>query len=327
MKRELNKYAMLTAGNIRQVNSSISYTFSNQVNWIKTGSFRFLQNGGLSIVLSVMLLSCTSFGRDDSVTPTDDLTAIYAKTFNGYSRKFEADGSVMPESYGVAVGGLITGIPTADEKGFGRPTGDASVDSTTFVEIAGIIEQALSPRNYVPTSNPKNAKLLIVVFWGRTAGTNSFSSAKGAPGLGNKDGAARDVVNQRNAALLGFQNEGHLFDSGFDDTSNMMSNIRRQVHSAALDALEDDRYIVILEAFDFQKIWKEKKPVRLWETRFSLSQRHDNFRAVLPRMAQAAEQMFGTDSQGISYKGVPEGRVEIGPLKDVGVVNEPSVRK
>jgi hypothetical protein len=222
---------------------------------------------------------------------------------------------LSPETYGLAVGGLIAGASTADEKGFAAPTGDPSIDGTTFAEVAGVVEQALSPRHYIPTPDPKKAALLIVVFWGRTTGTNSFS--------GVTDGAARDLINRQNAVLLGFDAEGHLFDSGFNDTTNMMANIRRQVHSATLDAVEDDRYIVILEAFDFQKIWKQKVAVRLWETRFSLSQRHNDFRSDLPRMAQAAEHFFGTDSHGIAYQSVPEGQVEIGPLKSLGVLKEP----
>jgi hypothetical protein len=265
--------------------------------------------------LAAVVLAGPLLGADNPVTGSDDTTAISSKTFNGYIRPKAADGSFIPETYGVAVGGLISGTPTAEEKGFAMPTGDASIDRTTFVEVAGVVEQALAARHYIPTPDPEKAKLLIAVFWGRTAGTNSFS--------GVIDGAARDLINQRNASLLGFDAEGHLFDLGFNDTSNMMVNIRRQVHSAPLDAVEDDRYIVILEAFDFQKVWKQKVAVRLWETRFSLSQRHTDFRSGLPRMAQAAEHFFGADSHGIAYEAVPEGKVEIGPLKSLGELKGP----
>jgi hypothetical protein len=276
-----------------------------------------------SVLLSIAgaTLLCCRAGADNEATPTDEMTAIVARTFNGYTRTKQDDGSFTPETYGVAVGGLITGSPGADEQGFSMLTGDASIDRTSFVEVAGVVEQALKPMRYVPTSDPKAARLLIVVFWGRTGGSNSFSGSVLRPD--GKDGASKDLTNLRNATLLGFDQEGHLFDAGFDDPSNMMANIRREVHKATLDAVEDDRYLVILEAFDFQKIWKQKKPVRLWETRFSLSQRHDDFRADLPRMAAAAEQFFGTNNPHISYKGVPDGQVEIGSLKSLGVVKGP----
>jgi hypothetical protein len=265
--------------------------------------------------LAAAILAGPPVRADNPLTLSDETTAVNARTFNGYVRHRQADGSFSPETYGVAVGGLISGAATADEKGFAAATGDPSIDHTTFAEVAGVVEQALTPQHFVPTSEPKDAQLLIVVYWGRTSGTNSFS--------GVADGAARDRVNARNAALLGFAGEGHLFDWGFNDTANMMANIRREVHAVALDALEDDRYLVILEAFDFQKAWKEKVPVRLWETRFSLSQRHNDFRADLPKMAQAAEHFFGTDSHGIAYQGIPEGQVEIGPLKSIETLKEP----
>jgi len=265
--------------------------------------------------LAAAVLAGPMLSSDNPSIGSDETTAISSKTFNGYIRPKGADGSFIPETYGVAVGGLIFGAPTADEKGLAVSTGDTSIDRTTFAEVAGVVEQALAARHYIPTPDPGKAKLLIAVFWGRTTGTNSFS--------GVINGAARDLINQRNASLLGFDAEGHLFDLGFNDTSNMMANIRRQVHSAPLDAVEDDRYIVILEAFDFQKIWKQNVAVRLWETRFSLSQRHTDFRLGLPRMAQAAEHFFGADSNGISYEGVPEGKVEIGPLKSLGVLKDP----
>ena len=36
--------------------------------------------------------------------------------------------------------------------------------------------------------------------------------------------------------------------------------------------IEVDRYFVVLLAYDFQVLWKEKKHKLLWETRFSINQ-------------------------------------------------------
>jgi hypothetical protein len=111
-----------------------------------------------------------------------------------------------------------------------------------------------------------------------------------------------------------------VFDEGFDDPSNMMSNIRRQVHSGTIDAIEADRYFVILQAFDFPLLWKQKKIKLLWETRFSLDQRSHDFGRDLPRMAQIASQYFGQDSRGLVSKPVPQGNVDIGDVKSLGPV-------
>jgi hypothetical protein len=125
------------------------------------------------------------------------------------------------------------------------------------------------------------------------------------------------VINAHNARLLGFDAE-RLFERGFNDPSNVMANIRRQVYSGITDAIEDDRYFVILRAFDFQAAWKRKNIRLLWETRFSLSQRRHDFGKDLPRMAQVAELYFGQDSHGLVSKAIPPGRVDIGDVKSLG---------
>jgi len=40
---------------------------------------------------------------------------------------------------------------------------------------------------------------------------------------------------------------------------------------------------VVLMAYDFQLLWKEKKHKLLWETRFSIRQRHNDFDRQLRR--------------------------------------------
>ncbi len=106
----------------------------------------------------------------------------------------------------------------------------------------GDLRAPLASQKYLPTDEPKTADLLIVVFWGRTIGTNAFGGSELGQTL---DGGEKDKIDSQNAKLLGFDSE-RVFDQGFDDPSNMMSNIRRQVHSGTIDAIEADRYFVVL---------------------------------------------------------------------------------
>jgi len=248
---------------------------------------------------------------------SDDVTAVSSKVFNGYKRTVLADGSFQPESYGFAIGGPLSRIPPGLLSP-PLPTRDASVDDISFANVLRTIEGPLADQEYVPTAEPKNAGLLIVVFWGRSIGTNAFAGSEiSRSGFGSD----RDRVDAWNAGLLGFDAE-RVFDQGFDDPSNMMSNIRRQVHSSTLDAIEDDRYFVVLQAFDFQTAWRKRKAVLLWETRFSLTQRRHDFGQDLPGMAQAASQFFGQDSRGLVNRTIPEGRVDIGDVKSLGEIPE-----
>jgi hypothetical protein len=84
--------------------------------------------------------------------------------------------------------------------------------------------------------------------------------------------------------------------------------------------LEEDRYFVVLTAFDYQKLVKEKKSKFLWEVRFSIREHGNQFDKRLPAMIAIASDYFGRDSQGLHHVDVPEGKVEIGPVESLGVV-------
>ena len=226
-----------------------------------------------------------------------------------------ADGSIQPERYGFAIGGDINRLASGLESSSSLYTADNSIDKVSFATIAKVIEGPLHSQHYEPTPEPKDATLLIVIFWGRSIGSAQFSGSD----LGTLVGGDVDKINGQNAKLMGYDST-HLFDRGYNDPSNMMSNIRRQVHSTDLAAIEQDRYFIILQAFDFQSAWKKKKVRLLWETRFSLDQRRHDFGKDLPRMANAACEFFGQDTHGIITKPIPEGHIEIGPVKTIGTL-------
>ena len=82
-----------------------------------------------------------------------------------------------------------------------------------------------------------------------------------------------------------------------------------------LDELEEDRYFVVLMAYDFQLMWKEKKPKLLWETRFSIRRRRHEFDRDLLRMAAEAAQYFGRESHSLIRERLPETNVILGQPK------------
>ena len=87
-----------------------------------------------------------------------------------------------------------------------------------------------------------------------------------------------------------------------------------------LTELERDRYFVVLMAYDFQMLMKDRKHRLLWETRFSIDQNRNEFDRALPVMAQYASRYFGQDSKGLLGARVPEGRVEVGEPTSLGEV-------
>jgi hypothetical protein len=234
--------------------------------------------------------------------PIEGITAVSSRVFNGYARARLPDGTPKPETYAFGNGGFVTaGAAGGETPGALR---DQTIDELGFDDIAKAMEAPLSGQNYAISQEPNATNLLIMVFWGTTVG-----------GFHEKKGKFRDILDLKNAQLLGFDSEG-TFGPGFGN--NVASNINKQVHSVMMTALEMNRYFVILRAFDFQSSWKQKKLKLLWETRFSINQRHNAFNEALPLMAQYASQAFGQDSGGLQLARVANGRVIVGDITSLG---------
>ena len=90
-----------------------------------------------------------------------------------------------------------------------------------------------------------------------------------------------------------------------------------------ISEIEENRYFVVLMAYDFQLLWKQKKHKLLWESRFSIRQRDHAFDKDLATMAKFASQYFGQDTHGLVRKTIPLGRVDIGEVKSLGEADSP----
>jgi hypothetical protein len=127
----------------------------------------------------------------------------------------------------------------------------------------------------------------------------------------------RDKVNQQDAAMLGYESwwvaTEHFEHVGFG------LDFERQ---DMIDELERARYFVVLEAYDFQMLWRQKKHKLLWEARFSVDQHHNAFDQALPVMTQYASPYFGQDTHGLLRTRIREGHVDIGEVRSLGTIPE-----
>ena len=247
-------------------------------------------------------------GPFSTISESEKLTSVSSKAYNGYVRTRLADGSFQPEAYAFGEGGPIT-PPLLIVR-------DPTIDDVSFGEIARTIAVPLAGQNYLPTHDPNEARLLIMVFWGRTTGS-----------VNTRDGQSVDGLNAWNAALLGFDSGGvselSLEPSLPGYGTSFRLSLFRQSRYEVLDALAANRYFVILRAYDFQAAWRRKQVRPLWETRFSLSERRHDFERELPAMARFASLYFGQDSHGlVRIPPIPEGRVDIGDVMSLGPVPE-----
>ena len=262
-----------------------------------------------------------------------EMTAVYSVTQPGYERERMNSGQFVQETY-VFGEGDFDGAAGADPS-FGR---------LTFMDIARMLREPLADQNYVNSLDPEATDILIMVHWGSTrVDTNlAFGGAAGyretnytsddGPGSSTSGSAAGSGSNGRsapgnietylamakihdeqrtqsirlNAKKLGFYEE--ILETAHYPDWHSMYEQRREL----LDEIEDPRYFVVLLAYDFQELYKNKEKKLLWETRFSLRSRGQWFDVALPSMAKYASQYFGQTTKGLNRARIPIGEVEIG---------------
>ncbi len=79
--------------------------------------------------------------------------------------------------------------------------------------------------------------------------------------------------------------------------------------------VQDDRYFVMISAYDFNAYQQQHKKVRLWVAKVSVPADGENMAEVLPALIKTGGAIFGHETIGPTVLDVPtvrEGRVEIG---------------
>jgi hypothetical protein len=272
---------------------------------------------------------------ENNAAGVEGIEAVSSKVAKDYVRAKMPDGSFQPEFYSFGPGG-----------NWGGEIKDLTIDKLTFLNVAHVIAAPLAGQKYLPATDPSKTKLLIMVYWGTTAVPppyeedtlyhnynesvteyrNLLEEAKGSiaanaiideandvlsSGLHQLDieNHIRDRLDFKNAAMLGYDSSGLV---GTDYGKYISHTALRQEGDDERAEIEENRYFIVLMAYDFQLLWKQKKHKLLWETRFSISQRHNEFDKTLPAMTKYAARYFGQPSNGLVRERLLNDHVEIG---------------
>ena len=298
----------------------------------------------LATGLLLLLNPSAASARDFSVS---ELTTVFSTVHNGYQREKLPDGSFKTVRYAFGEGtcdpgsvadlslnrlkfpqlAVLLSAPLA-KLGY-QPTNNAKdIDQLIVVHWGRSIGWDGSRGNgggYANLSESYSAMKRTFPNSGSLPG--NFGAGQSSPrtrGVGGELGAgsemdymmtmihfqeeARARSNYRNARLLGY------YDA-LKHTPLYYGNLVSPRRERLIGDLEDDRYYVIVAAYDFQATRKSRHPKVLWITRFSLQSYGNEFDQSIDRMVPAASAYFGRSSDGLHYERPAEAVVVPGELK------------
>jgi len=251
-----------------------------------------------------------------STARADDSNAVIVRAVasRGYVRPAAAPKPAKAETYLFFQGPFHEGS-----------TGDPSLHAVKFLDIAKALAPGLAREGYFPTRDTQRAGLLIVIEWGATIGQYNPNRLQ-EEDLLNRSIADYHLAADNNPAQNVFltANENDIISndqvSRLEEVSadwSMMGTakllgLKGQFEHAqklrfassgksdaevALDAeLKEDRYFIILKAYDYQTVRKGGNPRMVWSVRINTSATGTPFSTALASMSTAAAGSFGTGS-------------------------------
>jgi len=295
--------------------------FCARSNAAKTRAIRVLAFNGRFLVRGALLLPiCLGFKLWGAERKARVLVDSFAD--ENYLESKEADEGLVRETYHMVKGKFIGGY-----------INDKTFEKVPFLEVAENLALQLRSRNYFLAQHKDAGDLLIIVNWGVTQIQADFeelfptdeeepSAEEDPEGDSFLDGGPDSVLReegytyreQSNAALIGFDRALRRKDLGTQDQFELQ------------EMLQNERYFMILSAFDWQLLRKTGEKKLLWSTRFSMDAVKQGFDEAHFALSRGAANYFGTNLDGKLGKVntyVGPGDVEAGELKVIETVEEP----
>jgi len=298
--------------------------------------------------LAVLLAAPSLFAKQDSL-----VISVHAQASRSYQREILPDGNFKPQTYVVGDGG-VAGQPAPGGAGPNMP-----FSTVVRLLAPKLVQQNFYPaRNGMAAdlllvlfwgeTTPFNDAHLQNANADLGSAMNALNLAESAvklsvdrgerqfsvEGIQSPTRSARDAArdnadsqllqaqlfeqmrikaDEANARLLGYVEEINQRDnpSRFAGAGGYLSDL--------MDDLENPRYYVIVQAYDFQAASLDRQRKLLWTTRISIPASGSDFNKCLPAMLGDASEYFGRNSDRLVRR-YREGVVKLGEMQIVGVV-------
>ncbi len=257
----------------------------------------------------------------------NDYVVVSSTAARDYSRTTSADHKIAPQSYTFTAGNHMSGA-----------TRDTSEETMPFQTLVNLLAPALAKQQYYPATVPDDAELLIAVHWGTThtyedpnrhATQERFNAAMGAGDVEAVNNALLEQGSEnmttlqyqdRNAAILGYARTLNAEATKANVTVEEIS-MRNE--------LQEDRYFVVLVAYDYQFLKQHKKKKVRWVTHISVRSPGNNFNVAMPLMARAGSEFFGKNVDQLARLETVtrEGRVTVGEPRVIPTTTEKPKRR
>lgn len=310
-----------------------------------------------TILLSALACSfavpLASAGSDDEVL----VTSVYSNVKNGYQRAKSADGTFKRETYAISNGGCAPGtvrdqsiesvkfpmIAGVVAENLAKRNYYLARDSKSADLLLVVYWGATTPGGTDGSHGEHVSSMMAAMNASTAASAAAAADTTGASmdGIQPISHTLRDVANEeRMGAIMQMQlfervrdqrNQANANLLGYIDEINSRNDISRfagagTAYNDLITDLEEERYYVIIAAYDFRKMTQEHKKQLLWTTRVSIRAQGNRFDRSLAAMVGNASKFFGQDSGRLlrEYQRVP--RVDLGELKYLGTVPTPTIK-
>ncbi|HET7537042.1 MAG TPA: hypothetical protein VFJ90_11340 [Candidatus Didemnitutus sp.] len=287
-------------------------------------------------LLSLVALSLLPASR------ADERVRFVGRTTRAYAENKFVDGKPKRETYVFAAGERFEGA-----------TVDHTFDRTTVRNIAQYLAPKLTKQNYWPVHDIADAELLIVIHWGVTVSTHSLYELTANTNVGADsamtDGKPLDGASPDITGVLGqlnydasLERYNQLTDRFYRESLKMndrstasllgyvptlakySSSVRYAQEEFTLrQDLRDERYFVILRAYDLRNVSREARSRPAWTLHLNVGSPGNNFSEAMNFMAQAAANAAGRNTGDVStaHPDVHDGAVTLGDLIILGEEN------